>query len=159
MDLQTTSNCRMQQHWGRLQSSCRCCCWITVTAQAFGWTWFNPYSTTYHLVWQHWGNISLCQFPFSMLEQQHIEIDFQFVRDVVHNEQIHVKFLSTKRSDCWPANKTSGHTKVPPCPVQSQCQGTSLEVAGRVSNVHGNLHLGDYQKDKNIAEDYTITNP
>lgn len=68
--------------------------------------------------------------PFSILEQKHIEIDFQFVRDVVHNEQIHVKFLSTKRSDCWPANKTSGHTKVPPCPVQSQRQGTSLEIAG-----------------------------
>jgi len=64
-----------------------------------------------------------------MLEQQHIEIDFQFVR--VHNEQVQVKFLSTKRSDCcWPANKASGHTKVLPYPVQSQRQGTSLEIAG-----------------------------
>jgi hypothetical protein len=34
-----------------------------------------------------------------------------------------------------------------------------LRLRGRVSNVHGNLHLEDYQKDKKIAEDYTITNP
>jgi hypothetical protein len=27
-----------------------------------------------------------------------------------------------------------------------------------VSNLHGNLHLEDCQKDKSIAEDYTITN-